>query len=159
VRKREAAAPPFFQRSLDCLTPIADQAARKGITLGVESRHSFEEIPGEEEMVDVLDAFAVSHVGYWHDFGHVQVKHNLGFLDHVEWMDRVGHRLVGCHLHDTQWPGRDHQPPFTGDVPYDKLIPLLPKREKTLFVFEMSPRRTREEIMTARQQWAERYGA
>ena len=158
VRKREGAAEPHFQRALDCLAQIADHADKKGVTLGVESRHSFEEIPSEEEMVDVLNAFAVPHVGYWHDFGHVQVKHNLGFLDHVEWMERVGHRLVGCHLHDTQWPGRDHQPPFTGDVPYDKLIPLLPKKEKTLFVFEMSPRRTAEEIMTARQKWVERFG-
>ena len=60
------------------------------------------------------------HVGYWHDFGHVQVKHNLGFLDHVEWLREVAPRLVGCHLHDTQWPGRDHMAPFTGDVEYDR---------------------------------------
>jgi len=159
VRKREMTAQRFFERSLECLKIIADYAAPRGITLGVESRHSFEEIPGEEEMVDLLDAFAVPHVGYWHDFGHVQVKHNLGFLDHVEWMERVAHRLVGCHLHDTAWPGRDHQPPFTGDVPYDRLVPLLPKGSDTLFVFEMSPRRSREEIMIAREKWAKQFGA
>lgn len=159
VRKREGAAPKYFQRSMDCLAQIADYAGHRGITLGVESRHSYEEIPSEDEMVDVLDAFAVAHVGYWHDFGHVQVKHNLGFLDHVEWMERVAHRLVGCHLHDTQWPGRDHQPPFTGDVPYDPLIELLPKKAETLFVFEMSPRRTAEEIVKAREKWVERFGA
>ncbi len=158
LRKREAAAERPFQRSLECMAKIAEYAERKGITLGVESRHSFEEIPSEEEMVDVLDAFAVPHVCYWHDFGHVQVKHNLGFLNHVEWMERVAHRLVGCHLHDTQWPGRDHMPPFTGDVPYDQLVALLPRKEKTLFVFEMSPRRTAEEIIEARKKWVERFG-
>ncbi len=159
VRKREAIAARFFERSLECLGQIADYAARRGITLGVESRHSFEEIPSEEEMVDLLDAFAVAHVGYWHDFGHVQVKHNLGFLDHVQWMDCVGHRLVGCHLHDTIWPGRDHQPPFTGDVPYDQLIPLMPEKGDTLFVFEMSPRRSSEEIVKAKEKWTQLYGA
>ena len=102
-------------------------------------------------MLEILNEFNVPHVGYWHDFGHVQVKHNLGFLDHFEWLQRVAPRLIGCHLHDTKWPGRDHLAPFMGDVEYAKLIPLLPK--DTLFVFEMSPRRTREEILAARDQW------
>jgi sugar phosphate isomerase/epimerase len=156
IRKREASAKPYVERSLDCLARVAQHARERGIVLGVESRHSFEEIPSEREMLRLLDEFNIPNVGYWHDFGHVHVKHNLGFLDHVEWMGHVADRLVGCHLHDTQWPGRDHQPPFTGDVPYDQLLALLPK--ETLFVFEMSPRRTREEIMTAREKWVEKFG-
>jgi sugar phosphate isomerase/epimerase len=157
VRKRESKAAPFLQRSIDALKRIADYAESKGIKLGVESRHSFEEIPNERELLDVLDEFQVPHVGYWHDFGHVQVKHNLGFLDHVEWMEQVAPRLIGCHLHDTAWPGRDHMAPFTGDVEYAKLIPLLPR--DTLFVFEMSPRRTVEEITVARDKWIQTFGA
>jgi sugar phosphate isomerase/epimerase len=157
VKKREAGAAVFLQRSRECLKRVAEHAHAKGITLGVESRHSFEEIPSEREMVALMTEFDVPEVGYWHDFGHVQVKHNLGFLDHVQWMERISPRLVGCHLHDTQWPGRDHQPPFTGDVPYDDLLAFLPK--ETLFVFEMSPRRTREGIMEAREKWVAKFGA
>lgn len=156
IRKREQTAPAFLQRAKDCLARIADHAAERGIVLGVESRHSFEEIPNEREMLEVLDEFDLPHVGYWHDFGHVQVKHNLGYLDHVEWMEEVSPRLVGCHLHDTQWPGRDHMAPFQGDVNYDALLPFLPK--ETLFVFEMSPRRTREEILEARDKWVAKFG-
>lgn len=158
VRKREAAAERCVERSRECLARIIDFAGERGIRLGVESRHSFEEIPSEREMIALLNEFAVPEVGYWHDFGHVQVKHNLGFLDHVEWMERVGERLFACHLHDTQYPGRDHMPPFTGDVPYDELVPLMPRQNKTLFVFEMSPRRTREEIMEAREKWVAKFG-
>jgi sugar phosphate isomerase/epimerase len=157
IRKRESQAPRYLQRAKDCLARVADHALAKGIKLGVESRHSFEEIPNEAEMIEVLGEFAVPHVGYWHDFGHVQVKHNLGFLDHVEWLEQVSARLIGCHLHDTIWPGRDHMAPFTGSVEYDRLIPLIPK--DTLFVFEMSPRRTREEIMTAHEQWKATFGS
>jgi sugar phosphate isomerase/epimerase len=157
IRKRESQAPRYLQRAKDCLARVADHALAKGIKLGVESRHSFEEIPNEAEMIEVLGEFAVPHVGYWHDFGHVQVKHNLGFLDHVEWLEQVSARLIGCHLHDTIWPGRDHMAPFTGSVEYDRLIPLIPK--ETLFVFEMSPRRTREEIMTAHEQWKATFGS
>lgn len=158
VRKREGAAERHYQRAKECLTRIAEYAAQKGIKLGIESRHSFEEIPSEREMLEILHEFNLPNVGYWHDFGHVQVKHNLGFLDHVEWMSMVAPRLLGCHLHDTQWPGRDHRPPFTGDVPYDELVELLPEKEKTLFVFEMSPRRTREEILEAREKWIQKFG-
>jgi sugar phosphate isomerase/epimerase len=156
IKKREATVEPYLKRAKECLKRIADYAADKGVRLGVESRHSFEEIPNEREMLSVLDEFKLPHVGYWHDFGHVQVKHNLGFLDHVEWMAKVAPRLIGCHLHDTVWPGRDHMAPFAGEVEFSKLIPLLPP--DMLFVFEMSPRRTREEIIEGREKWLKRFG-
>lgn len=157
VRKREAKSQASFDRAKECLQRIADYAGEHGITLGVESRHSYEELPSEAEMIELLEEFAIPQVGYWHDFGHVQVKHNLGFLDHVEWMSMVSPRLVGCHLHDTIWPGRDHHPPFAGDVPYAELLKFLPP--ETLFVFEMSPRREREDIIAAREKWTALYGA
>jgi sugar phosphate isomerase/epimerase len=156
VQRREHDAEGYLRRAKECLRRIADYAGEKNIQLGVESRHSFEEIPNERELLEVLEEFDEPTVGYWHDFGHVQVKHNLGFLDHLEWMEDVAPRLIGCHLHDTQWPGRDHMPPFTGDVDYDALMPLVP--EDTLFVFEMSPRRTVEEITEARTKWIEKFG-
>lgn len=156
IRKRESKAGPYLQRARECLTQIADYAAEKNVQVGIESRHSYEEIPNEIEMAEVLNEFNIPSVGYWHDFGHVQVKHNLGFLDHREWLAEAAPRLLGCHLHDTKWPGRDHLTPFTGDVEYDQLIPLLPK--DTLFVFEMSPRRTREEIIEAREKWTQKFG-
>ncbi len=157
IRKRESKSEAYVNRAVDCLHRIADYAGERGITLGVESRHSFEEIPNEREMLEILDMFDVPHVGYWHDFGHVQVKHNLGFLDHVEWMEDVAPRLVGCHLHDTAWPGHDHMAPFAGDVEYDRLLPLIPP--DMLYVFEMSPRRTVQEITESRDKWVKTYGA
>ena len=157
VKKREASRERPFQRMLTSLRRVYDYSAEHGIRLGIESRHSFEEIPSEREMLAVLDQFPAPTAGYWHDFGHVQVKHNLGFLDHVQWFEKIAPRLIGCHLHDTKWPGRDHMAPFTGDVEYDKLLPHIPK--DTLFVFEMSPRRTKEEITTSLAKWKERFGA
>ncbi len=157
IRQRQEKAPPYLQRSRECLKRIVEYAVGKDVRLGIESRHGYEEIPNEREMAEVLNEFNVPEVGYWHDFGHVQVKHNLGFLDHREWLEGAAPRLIGCHLHDTKWPGRDHLAPFMGEVEYDQLIPLLPK--DTLYVFEMSPRRTREEILTARDKWVQKFGA
>ena len=155
VKSRESNQASPFQRAKESLRRITDYAGERGIKLGVESRHSYEEIPSETEMLEVLAEFLPPTVGYWHDFGHVQVKHNLSFLDHVSWMQKVANRLIGCHLHDTKWPGRDHMAPFTGDVEYEKLLPLLPP--DMLFVFEMSPRRTPEEITTSLAKWKERF--
>ena len=155
VKSRESNQASPFQRAKESLRRITDYAGERGIKLGVESRHSYDEIPSETEMLEVLAEFLPPTVGYWHDFGHVQVKHTLSFLDHVSWMQKVANRLIGCHLHDTKWPGRDHMAPFTGDVEYEKLLPLLPP--EMLFVFEMSPRRTPEEITTSLAKWKERF--
>jgi sugar phosphate isomerase/epimerase len=156
ILKREATAANYLERSKECLAIIAEHAEKRGIKLGIESRHSFEEIPSEREMAGLLEQFPQPHIGYWHDFGHVQVKHNLGLVNHVKWMKRVASRLIGCHLHDTVWPGQDHMPPFSGDVAYDELLALIPK--EMLFVFEMGPRRTRQEIVAAREKWIARFG-
>lgn len=155
VKRREAEQEPAFRRAIESLKFIYHYAEQHGVRLGIESRHSYEEIPSEREMLAVLEQFAAPTAGYWHDFGHVQVKHNIGFLDHVDWMQKVAPRLIGCHLHDTKWPGRDHMAPFDGGVEYDRLLPMIPK--DMLFVLEMSPRRTVEEITVSRAKWKERF--
>lgn len=157
VQMREARAPKHIARLKDCLARIVEHAAAKGVRLGLESRQAYEEIPSEREFPDLLETFGPT-AGYWHDLGHVQIRHNLGFVDHAEWLTQMAPRLLGCHLHDVVWPGRDHQPPFTGgSVPYEQLVPLIPKG--TLFVWEMSPRRTREEIAESLRLWRERFGS
>lgn len=156
IKKREAKAPAYLERTKDCLKRIVEYAAKKNVKLGIESRFGYEEIPNERELPALLKEINAPHVGYWHDFGHVQVKHNLGFLDHAEWLEKMAPHLVGCHLHDTRWPGGDHRAPFTGGIDYDRLVPLLPK--DTLFVWEMSPRRTAEEIVESVEKWKARFG-
>jgi sugar phosphate isomerase/epimerase len=158
VRKRESLAPLYLERLKECLKRVIDYAGTKGIRLGIEGRQAYEEIPTPREAVALLDELnAPEVVGYWHDFGHIQIQHNLGFVDHAEWLARISPRLLGCHLHDVVWPAVDHRAPFTGgSVDYERLIPLLPKG--TLFVWEMSPRRKREEIIESLHRWKARFG-
>ncbi len=156
VAKREAAAPAYLQNVQECLKPIVEHAAARNIRLGVEGRRGYEEIPSEREIVPLLDELASPQVGYWHDFGHLQIKANLGFVDHAEWLRTIGPRTLGCHVQDCIWPAQDHQPPFAGDVDLEKLVPLLPTN--CLFVWEMSPRKTAEEIGRSVAIWKERFG-
>ena len=156
VKKREAAATRHLDRVRDCLRRIVDYAASKNVRLGIEGRRGYEEIPSERELPLLLDELNSPNAGYWHDFGHIQIKENLGFLDPEEWLRTIGPRAFGCHVQDCVWPAQDHQPPFAGQVDLEKLVPLLPA--DCLFVWEMSPRKTVEEICRSVVTWKERFG-
>jgi sugar phosphate isomerase/epimerase len=157
VQVREKKVAPYLARSRECLLRVVDYAMKKDIKLGIEGRQCYEEIPSEMELTALLDEINLpGRVGYWHDFGHIQIKDNVGFIDHAEWLRHIGPRMLGGHLHDTAWPGRDHQPPFTGNIDYDKLIPFIP--QKTILVWEMSPRRKTAEVAESLVQWKEKFG-
>jgi len=157
VQQREKKAPLYLQRAKECLLRVVDYAAHKGVKLGVEGRQCYEEIPSEMELTALLDEInAPEVVGYWHDFGHIQIKENLGFVDHAEWLAHIAPRMLGGHLHDTEWPGKDHRPPFTGNIDYDKLVPLIPKN--CLLVWEMGPRRKTNEVVESLVKWKAKFG-
>jgi sugar phosphate isomerase/epimerase len=156
VKKRESAAPAYLQRAKDCLRRIVDYAGAKNVKLGLEGRRGYEEIPSERELPALLEELNAPHVGYWHDFGHIQIKHNLGFLDHEEWLREIGPRTIGCHVQDCIWPAQDHQPPFSGDVDLAKLVPLLPR--DCAWVWEMSSRKNPAEIRRSVELWKQHFG-
>ena len=157
VQAREEAGQKALPRVREALAMIVARAEEKGIKLGFESRSHYEQIPTEREMLGLLDEFKQSPVvGYWHDFGHVQRKANLGLLDHEQWLESVQDRLIGCHLHDVVWPDRDHHVPFRGSIDYDSLVPLLPPEAP--LVWEINPRRRSVHIKESLVAWKERYG-
>jgi len=156
VANREASAPAYLANVKECLKPIIEHAAAKNIRLGIEGRRGYEEIPSEREIPALLDELNSTQVGYWHDIGHLQIKENLRFVDHAEWLRAIGPRTLGCHVQDCIWPAQDHQPPFAGDADLEKLIPLLPPT--CLFVWEMSPRKTADEIRRSVVLWREHFG-
>jgi len=156
VEKREATVPPYLEQVKDCMKRVVEYAANKKVKLGIEGRRGYEEIPSERELPALLDELNSPQVGYWHDFGHIQIKENLAFLDHADWLRQIGPRAFGCHVQDCIWPAQDHQPPFAGDVDLLKLVPLLPKTCE--WVWEMSPRKTTEEIQKSVETWKKHFG-
>jgi len=156
VQKRGKIASAFLQRAKDCLRRIIDHAASKNVRVGLENRRDYEEIPTERELPALLDQMNSPQLGYWHDFGHAQIKENLAFLDHAEWLRMIGLRAFGCHVQDCIWPAQDHQPPFAGNVDLEKLVPLLPTN--CLFVWEMHPHKTADQIRRSVLLWKERFG-
>ena len=156
VETRERRAPAHLQRVKDCLRRIVEHAASKNVRIGLENRRGYEEIPSERELPTLLDELNSGLVGYWHDFGHSQIKENLGFIDHAEWLGAVASRAFGSHVQDCVWPAKDHETPFTGGIDFDKLVPLLPPN--CLFVWEMGSNKTTDAIRQSVQKWKERFG-
>jgi len=157
VKAREDVGETYIRRALECLVEITDYASKKGIQLGIENREHYEAVPSEHEFLNFIQRLDAANAHYWHDFGHAQIKHNLGLLDHGEWLDHIGSRAMGGHVHDVKWPFKDHCAPFTGEIPFEKLIPKL--SNAAVFVFELSPRTSRDDIIAASARWRHLFGS
>lgn len=152
IKKREKLAPLYYQRAIEALEELAPKAEEYGVKLAVESRSRFEDMPNEREMVKLQEHFKDNPwIGYWHDFGHVQLKHNLGVLDHMEWLETISTHIIGGHVHDVQWPARDHRTPFAGTLDYHSILPFFPADSP--LVWELSPTRKATEISEALAIW------
>lgn len=137
----------------DWLLPVVEHARQARIGLGIENRTELHTFPNEAEFKKLFDDFKEPVVGYWHDFGHAQVREHLTLHDHAEWLQGVAPRLVGCHVHDVIYPDRDHRIPFTGTVPFKQLFPLIPTHVP--LVWELSPSAQPEAIRMGLQKWRE----
>ena len=152
VKKREKHGALYLQRACDTLELLVERAAKLNLKLAVESRSKYEDVPSEREMMELQNRFGDNpHVVYWHDFGHVQLKHNLGLLNHEDWLRKVQPFLYGAHVHDVHWPARDHRVPFTGELDFRKLLQYFPA--KAPLTWELSPTRKAEQIVGALEIW------
>lgn len=158
IRKREKIGPLYLTRAIEALEQIAARAAEVGVKIAVESRSRLEDVPTESEMRRLLSHFHGNPwVGYWHDFGHVQLKHNLGLVDHAQWLASVAPHLIGGHVHDVEWPARDHRVPFFGaTIDFKSLLAHFP--DGTPLVWELSPTREASQIREALDRWKREIG-
>lgn len=155
VRQREEGGSILLDRMEECLRPIIALAVEKNIALGIAAARGYEQIPSERELRQLCAR--LPHLGYWHHMGHIQIKENLGFLDHVEWLRAIARRTVGCQMQDVKWPAEEGQLPFSGEMAkLETLIGLLPSTSQ--IVWEVNPANTAEEITRARELWQQRFG-
>jgi sugar phosphate isomerase/epimerase len=141
--KRETQKEKFFERTIESLKKILPEAESRGIKLGIENRQGLEELPIESDYRFLFREIPGPSLVYWHDTGHAQIKENLGFIHHVMHLESLADRLAGFHIHDVQFPGRDHCPPGSGTVDFAALKPLV--KPGHLKVFELRPALTAEE--------------
>jgi sugar phosphate isomerase/epimerase len=144
IEKRESKKERHVALANEMLKRLEEDARRRGIMLGIENREALEEIPLETDFNFFFNDFPGGTVRYWHDTGHAQIKQNLGFIDHFMHLENMSEHLAGFHLHDVQFPGRDHCAPGTGEIDFAALKPLA--KPEHIKVFEMSPGLSAEEV-------------
>ncbi len=115
IRKRRQEAGPFVAAARQSLLELVREAEPLGVSIGLENRYHYHEIPHPDEYEEILDGLAPEQAGYWHDTGHAEVLHRLGFIDRNAWLRALGPRAIGAHLHDVLGIG-DHRSPGDGDV-------------------------------------------
>jgi sugar phosphate isomerase/epimerase len=142
--KREAKKGPFVERVNELLKQLLPTAEANGVKLGIENRQALEELPLDSDFHFLFRELASPTFVYWHDTGHGQIKENLGFLHHAMHVEALRDHLFGLHIHDVQFPGRDHQAPGTGGVDFAALKPFV--KPEHIKVFELSPNLTIEEV-------------
>jgi len=143
--KRDKAArkylDPLYQ-ALDEILPVLEET---GIRLGIENLPSWESIPTEQELVEILDHFKSPLVASWHDTGHGRIRQNLGFINQLFWFERLRDRTAGIHIHDVAPAARDHLMPPLGEIDFKMFEPLI--KDDMLLVLEPAPGTPAEEVI------------
>jgi len=137
VEKREQKKERYVDAAYEMLGKLVPEAEKRGIKLGIENREAVDEIPLDSDYPMFFKQFQSPSVVYWHDTGHAQIKENLGFIHHAIHLDSLKEKLYGFHIHDVQFPGRDHRPPGSGTVDWTALKPSV--KPEHLKIFEFSP--------------------
>jgi sugar phosphate isomerase/epimerase len=143
-QKREAKKEPFMERVKEFLKKVLPEAESRGLKLGVENREALEELPIESDLQFLFRELKSEALAYWHDTGHAQIKENLGFMPHRMLLETMRDKLAGFHIHDVQFPGRDHCAPGTGTIDFAALKTLV--RPEHIKVFELSPSLAVEQV-------------
>ena len=144
IDRRELKKEKHLQLVHEILGRLAAEAEGLGVKLGIENREALEEIPLESDFTLFLKEFSSPTICYWHDTGHAQIKENLGFIHHAMHLGSLAHRLAGFHIHDVQFPARDHCPPGSGMINFDALKTMV--KPEHIKVFELNPGVAVEEL-------------
>ncbi len=156
-QKRESRKEPFLERVKEVLKQLLPEAESRGVKLGAENRQAVTELPLDSDFQFLFRDLNHPSLGYWHDTGHAQIKENLGFGYHVMQLESLRERLFGFHIHDVQFPGRDHCAPGTGTIDFAAIKPFV--KPEDLKIFEFSPSLKPEEVRSGaefvKQLWGE----
>lgn len=148
--KASAAALDRVRAAFDKILPLCEE---EQVRLGIETRSHYEQVPNQREMLILLEEYKdCPWIGAWHDFGHVQRQANLALLSHELYLQQIAPHLIGCHVHDVQWPMRDHRAPFsTGGVAFSTLLSAVPP--SIPLIWELSPSNKRADVEEALKKW------
>ena len=148
IQERKKAVLPFLDSAISSIDELSQYAKDRGVSLGIENRVYYREIPSFEEIGIILERFNHRNVFYWHDTGHAKIMQNLGFTENDDYLESYGNRLAGVHLHNVSG-FLDHQPLQKGDLDFSAITRHLKKN--TIKVIEVHQPSTSEDIIKSRE--------
>jgi len=146
VERRGEAAKTHLPLAKRSLAEIAEYAVTRNVAVGLENRYHYHEFPGPGEMRELLEEYPPEVAGFWLDVGHAEVLDRLGLDRHDRWLNELGDRCIGAHVHDVEGLA-DHRAPShgTADWPHyaQKLPPAVPR------VFEINQKVDEQQVAAA----------
>ena len=127
IKEREKKKDNYLGNVIKSLEELIPYAKERSISLGMENRYYYREIPIFEEFEELFSHFKYWDLYYWHDVGHAEVFERLGLYRHKDLLERFADRLLGIHLHDIMGVMDDHKAPGLGTFDFNMLKPYLKK--------------------------------
>lgn len=125
IADRAKRGQPHLEMLLKSLQEIISFTEGKSLTLGLENRYHYYELPIFNELEVLLQEFQQPWVGWHLDVGHIYTLTELGLTQIDPWLTTFGSRITGVHLHDIRGI-TDHQAPGKGDVDFIRIAAALP---------------------------------
>ena len=127
IEKRDKLAGPLLDTLYESLEILLPHYAKCGVSLGMENFPTYDGIPNESEMAELLREFDDMPLAYWHDLGHGQIRHHHRIANHKAIVSGFRRNIAGFHIHDVIFPGNDHQLPGVegGTVDFKLLRPFV----------------------------------
>lgn len=146
AERRAEAVPIFLPNARRSLAEIAAHAAAKGVAVGLENRYHYHEFPRPGEARELLEEYPAHIAGFWLDIGHAEVLDRLGLERHERWLDELGDRCLGAHVHDVEGLA-DHRAPGHGSADWEHYAAKLPAEAPR--VFEITQKAAEEQVAAA----------
>ncbi|MGR3219381.1 MAG: sugar phosphate isomerase/epimerase family protein [Candidatus Anammoxibacter sp.] len=143
-KTRAKAKEKCFDALLMSMEKLLREADRYNISLGIENRYYFRELPDFDEIGYILEKFKGGKLGYWHDVGHAKVNENLGLMKAEMFLEAYGSNLLGVHLHDVNGY-IDHLVPGRGNVNFETIAKYL--KPETIKIIEIHSNADKEDLM------------
>ncbi len=144
IAERGEESPPYLENAIKSISEIIPYSKSRGVSLGIENRYYYSEIPIPCELETIFKIFNKDDIFYWHDTGHAEVAERLGLSSHKDVLKTFSNYLLGIHLHDIINILDDHLPPGTGSLDFSMIKPSLKK--DTIKVIEAHQPATADDI-------------
>ncbi len=142
--KREGNQQRNFDAVLFSLDKLNQRAEKLDVSIGIENRRGFRQIPSFDEIGIILSEFDGANVPYWHNTGYAQMQDNLDIAHHEDFLEQYSDKMIGVHLHDVK-STTDHIVPGAGDLDFRMVSEYL--SQEAIRVMQLTPKATREEII------------